>query len=103
MEQKLDVEELYQFYSLYYLFYDWKYVPYIELFFKNPLLSIDSTEMKTEGKKLSTWLYREYMNEWTKEKHYDTINQLEGIFIKLDTWRPDILYKNQINMNKEEL
>lgn len=91
--KKNNEEEIYQFYSLNYLFYNRNYIPYRSLFFENPLLAMDKLELQAHGKKLGTWKYKEYMKEWNIERHENVISQLEDIFKKLDEWKPDILYR----------
>lgn len=93
LEPKQDQEGLYQFYCLNYLFYDWNYIPWKEIFFENPLLRMDRLELEAIGKTLGTWKYKAFMDEWTEEKHEKIMSQLEDVFRKLDEWRPDILYK----------
>lgn len=99
LEKKEDMEGLYQFYSLNYLFYDWDYIPWRKIFFENPILSMDYMELKAEGKTTGTWMYEEYMKEWTQERHERILAQMEEIFQKLDEWRPDILYKRDWRNN----
>ena len=98
LEEKTDQEGLYQFYSLNYLFYDWEYIPYRTLFFKNPLLAMDGLELQVHGKQLGTWKYEEYMKEWTEEKHEEILSQLAVAFQKLDEWKPNVLYRRKGNL-----
>lgn len=100
LEKKQDMEELYQFYSLEHLFYKWNYIPWKEIFFENPLLGMERAELEAIGKALGTWKYKAFMDEWTEEKHEKIMSQLEDVFRKLDEWRPDILYKKNISIEK---
>lgn len=102
LKKKVDKEGLYQFYSLNYLFYDWDYIPYRSLFFKNPVLAMDRLELESHGKRFGTWLYKEYMKEWTKKRHENILIQMENIFEKLDNWRPNVLYKKKDCMKIKE-
>lgn len=95
LEEKIDEEGLYQFYSLNYLFYDWDYVPYRTLFFENPLLPMDKLELEANGKRLGTWKYEEYIKEWNMERHQRIFLQMEEVFQKLDEWKPERLYKRK--------
>lgn len=92
---KDNLEELYQFYSMHYLFYDREYIPYSTLFFENPFLSMYKEELEVHGKELGTWKYEDYMKEWTQQKHEKLVGEMESIFIKMDEWRPDIFYRRQ--------
>lgn len=96
LKLNLDFEELYRFYSLNYLFYKWEYIDYRSLFFEDPVLSMSEVELKACGKKIGTWEYQSYMNEWTEEKHNQILAQMEGVFKKLDEWKPDVFYKKNI-------
>lgn len=95
LKPKQDREGLYQFYSLNYLYYDWEYIPWRSLLFKNPLLGMDRFGLEAEGLSPGTWVYEEYMKEWTKERHEEILSQLDGIFKKLDEWSPKVLYKRK--------
>jgi hypothetical protein len=100
LKRKNDKEGLLQFYSLNYLFYNKDYIPYRKLFFKNPLLAMNQLELQAIGKKLGTWKYKEYMEEWTIENHELIFEQMENVFQKLDQWDPTILYRKKDNSNE---
>ena len=95
LEAKKDYEGLYQFYSLNYLYYDWEYIPFRTLFFKNPILGMDKLELRNYEKDLGTWKYEEYMKEWTQERHEQIMNQMESVFQRLDEWNPNVLYRRK--------
>ena len=94
LDKKVDMEGLYRFYCLNYLYYDWTYIHHRELFFKNPVLSLYRKDLEAVGKTSGTWRYKEYMEEWTVERHERILQELSDIFKRLDDWRPDVLYKN---------
>ena len=94
----IDYEELYKFYSLNYLFYDWEYVDFRTIFFTNPKLAMSEDELKAHGERGGTWMYREYMQEWTQEKHNEILEEMDEVFKKLDEWKPDVFYKKEIIM-----
>ena len=102
LDKRVNEEELCQFYSLNYLFYDWEYIPFRTFFFENPVLAMDRLELKAIDRKMGTWQYEEYIKEWTEERHNKILTELENVFQKLDEWRPDILYK-RINCMDEKL
>lgn len=93
LEEKTNMDDLYKFYALNYLFYDWDYISYKSLFFNNKYLAMDRLELEAYGKKLGTWMYGEYVREWSFERHNKILNELDVLFEKMDSWRPDILYK----------
>lgn len=93
---KDNMEELYQFYSMHYLFYDHEYIPYRKLFFENQFLPMFKEELEVYGKELGTWKYEEYMKEWTTQKHEQLYGSMERLFQKMDDWKEHIFYKRQI-------
>lgn len=90
---KNNLDELYQFYSMHYLFYDREYIPYGKIFFENKFLPMFKEELEVYGKELGTWKYEEYMKEWTLQKHERLLDEMEGIFQKMDDWKPDVFYR----------
>lgn len=93
LPDKTDEEGLYQFYSLNYLYYNWKYLAYAPIFFENQLLALYDKQLNSYGKEEGTWMYAEYMNEWTEKRHKNILEQLDDIYKKVDEWQPNILYK----------
>jgi hypothetical protein len=97
---KNDMEGLYKFYCLNYLYYDWEYIPNNKFFFENPLLRIfDANELKTKGLEFGTWMYKELLKEYSVEKHHKILSQMDGLLEKVDSYRPDIFYKKDINID----
>ncbi len=98
LEPKDDMEGLYQFYSMHYLFYDREYIPFKTMFFENPFLPMERELLEVYGKEEGSWKYEEYMKEWTPEKHKQLLNQMESIFQKMDDYRPDVFYRREIDV-----
>lgn len=94
---KNNMKELYQFYSMHYLFYDREYIPYRTIFFDNPLLPMCKEELEVYDRELGTWKYEEYMKEWNEEKHDRTLNLMEELFRKMDDWKPDVFYRRKVH------
>lgn len=93
LKPKDDLEELYQFYSMHYLFYDREYIPYRTMFYENPLLPMCKEELEVYNKELGTWKYEEYMKEWTPQRHEKLVGEMGHLFQKMDEWRPDFFYR----------
>lgn len=93
LEPKDNLKELYQFYSMHYLFYDKDYPSYKKTFFENPFLPMSKQELEAYDKESGTWKYTEYMKEWTTEKHNRLMGEMGNIFQKMDEWRPDVFYR----------
>ena len=96
LDKKVDMEELYKFYSLYYLLYDFEQIAYDKLFLDNPVLLKQKAELNANGFEVGTWLYREFMNSWSPQKHEYILRGLGQIFQEADEWKPDVLYKKKI-------
>ena len=95
-----NLEELYQFYCVMFLFYDWNYASFRRDFFKNQELRMSAPELRAIGKDCGTWQYREYMKEWTQEHHQKLLNNMEDFFKRLDEWRPDVFYKRKVDITQ---
>ena len=103
LEPKGNLEELYQFYSMHYLFYDREYPSYRKTFFENPFLPMSRQELEAFDKETGTWKYEEYMKEWTPEKHQKLIDEMDDIFRKMDEWQPDVFYRKPINIEDKSI
>lgn len=101
LEPKNDLEGLYQFYSMHYLFYDRDYPSYRKTFFEDPYLPMCARELETYGREQGTWKYEEYMKEWSPEKHRKLLAEMEDIFRKMDEWRPDVFYRKEDERNND--
>lgn len=95
---KNNLNELYEFYALRYLYYDWNWVPARSTFFKNRILEMDSNELISSGFSGGTWLYAEYLKECDERTHEKTIKRVEYLMNRADEWRPDVLYKRNIRI-----
>ncbi|MCI9081075.1 MAG: hypothetical protein HFI70_01915 [Lachnospiraceae bacterium] len=102
LEPKDNIDELYQFYSMHYLFYDWEYIPYKTMFYQNPLLPMCKEELSIYGRELGTWKYEEYMKEWTPQNHEKLWGEMEHLFQKMDEWRPDVFYRRPESMEQSD-
>ena len=103
LDKQIDMNELYKFYSLYYLFYDWNYPQIKDVFGDNPLLQTTGNNLKLlYNLDRGPWIYKEFMKDWTQEKHNYIYAHMEELFRKADEWKPDILYKKKINIKQEE-
>ena len=92
LDEPGNIEELYKFYAINHLFYNWKVVDF-KSFFDAEELTKSYDELEIEGKEIGTWRYTRYMDSWNDEKHRLLIKSLSEMFCTLDSWRPDILYR----------
>ena len=91
-----NIEELYKFYCLKYLYYNWDYIPYKAFFFENPLLNLSRKGLKSKGYEAGTWIYAEYLKEYSFEKWKKIMDNMKELFEKMDRWKPDEFYKKTI-------
>ncbi len=92
LEKPGNIEELYKFYAINYLFYNWNVVDF-KSFFDAEELAKSYDELENDGKEIGTWRYLRYIDLWNDEKHRLLIGNLSEMFDILDNWRPDRLYR----------
>lgn len=91
----IDMKEIYIFYAMHYLFY--KREPmFLDDFFKDPLLYAGRDELMSKGMDYGTWKYERFMDMWEPEWHEHLYHKIDEMMEKMDNWRPDIFYKNQM-------
>lgn len=95
LEPKQDLEGLYRFYSLNYLYYEWPGDLFMNLFEDFPCLQIRRLDAKVMGRELGTWMYEQFMQEWTEEKHQKIVDRVEGMVKKMDERQLDVLYRKR--------
>lgn len=95
LKPKKDIEGLYRFYCLRYLFYEWAEDMFKEFFSDFSCLQVNRLVAESIDKELGTWLYDEFMKEWTAEKHQKIVDGIEEILQKLDDRKLDTLYRKK--------
>lgn len=95
LEQKKDIEGLYKFYCLQYLYYEWPTDMFKDFFGDYPCVQINRLVAESMDRELGTWLYEEFMEEWTVEKHQKIVDGIEAILQKLDDRKLDVLYRRK--------
>ena len=95
LKPKKDIEGLYRFYCLRYLYYEWPEDMFIDFFSDFPCFQISRLVAESMDKELGTWLYEEFMKEWTVEKHRNILDGIEAVLQKLDDRRLDVLYRKK--------
>lgn len=94
LPHKGNLEEIYQFYAIKYLYYDYNsfQVPPVKTC-DNPYFYMNMSQLRSKGLTLGPWLYKIYMDECTDERHEAFMRSIPGILVKADSWRPDVFYK----------
>lgn len=100
LKPKEDMEGLYRFYCIRYLYYEWAEDMFNDFFSDFPCLQIDRLIAELMDKELGTWLYEEFMKEWTLEKHQKIVDGVEGMLQKMDNRRLDVLYRKKMVENE---
>ncbi len=96
LEPKNNLDDLYIFYCMHYLYYDREYINWREIFFDNPYLAMSKDQLDVYGKEHGTWKYDEYMKEWTEDKHKRILQQIPEIFEKMDSWDSKVFYRKKL-------
>ena len=96
INNEIDLTELYKFYCIQYLYYNWEKSSWKEIFFENELLTLDREHLKLMGKELGTWLYDLYLNEWSIEKHNYVLSRMNDLVDEMDSWMPSVFYRKEI-------
>ncbi len=95
LKKTIDKEQVFKFYCLEYLFYDWNPFPYSEFFFNDSELGMFYLDLEAIGKSPGTWMYRQYINQWTEEKHEQIIREIPKLIERMDAWQPDQFYRRK--------
>lgn len=95
LRKTVDKDQVYRFYCLEYLYYDWDIFPYSRFFFNNPELGMFYLDLEAIGKEPGTWMYRQYIEQWSKKKHESIKKELPGFFERVDAWQADHFYKKE--------
>lgn len=60
-----------------------------------PCMQINRSVAESMDRELGTWLYEEFMKEWTVEKHQRIVDGIEAILQKLDDRKLEVLYRKK--------
>ena len=71
-----------------------------DFFTDYPCLQINRLVAESMDKELGTWLYKEFMKEWTEEKHQKIVDGIEALLQKLDDRKLDVLYRKKRTENE---
>ena len=95
LEEPGKIEDLYKFYAVNYLFYNWNVVDF-KSFFETEELAKSYDQLENDGKEIGTWRYTRYMDLWNDEKHRLLFESLPEMFDVLENWKPDRLYRRDV-------
>lgn len=95
IKNKICLTELYKFYCVQYLYYNWERSSWKKIFFEAETLKMNREHLEAVGKELGTWVYKEYLSEWSMEKHRRIEESIAELVQEMDSWRPDIFYKKE--------
>lgn len=98
LPHKDKIEEIYQFYAIRYLYYDYEAfkIPPMRVC-DDPTFYMDVQQLNSKGLDPGTWLYKVYMDECTDERHEAFLKSIPFSFKNADNWKPEIFYKKKIS------
>ncbi len=95
LKPKENLDQLYQFYCIHYLYYNRNKADFYNVFFKTEFLKRD-----IRAEPFSENDYIAYMEQWTSQNHEVIMKAIPDILNQVDAWRPDIFYKNKVLIEK---
>ena len=95
----MDMQEIYKFYCVHFLYYKHRSRPVQDIFFKRPeLYPFAFISSKQKNRPLSELVprYQYYLDDWTPEFHELTKKKIEARFEEMDERfdKDDVFYKN---------
>ena len=99
INKTVNIEEIYQYYAIAYLYYD-RDSRFGSKFFINDELNKDNWAFWVERskKQIGTWKYGLFLDEITEEKHNFLCNRTKELFKTMDTWHEDYFYKKEVDI-----
>lgn len=92
----IDIDEIFQFYAIHYLFYDKSQMDYRKYFFKGKELNEDIAIMSANGSAFSCSNYDHFLKEINEERVSELMKKMDVIVEKINAWREDYFYKKDI-------
>ena len=102
LEHKVDIQEIYKFYCIHYLYYNAPSRPRQGVFFKTPELYPEPGSVKATPADLVK-RYKIYLDEWDPEFHEVTKRKIKDLFLEMDNYKEDVFYKKDIKLINEKL
>lgn len=100
LSHKINIDELYEFYAIHRLFYDYEYfIP--ESFWNNTTIDLDEYELHRRriNKRPGTWKYDLILEELNESRHTENLKIVERMDARLDTMSYDKFYKKIYDKN----
>lgn len=85
-EKKIDINEIYQFYSIYYLFHQRADQSHYDVCYKNPLTI---SALRTLEGRIETKRFREFLEDFSDQRHEEILKNVEKCVIDLDEYADD--------------
>ena len=97
LKPKDNVTELYEYYCIDQLFYDYE-MRFGEEFFDIELLNADDQRLALSDviNRNGTWKYKMFLDTYTEEEHEKLKKKIENYFRVFDSWGEDTFYKKEI-------
>lgn len=93
LHKKVDMNEIYQFYCIHYLYYQRRNRDRSKVFFKDERLCHPIFD---DCRKVSTENYNIFINECNNERHKQLLQNTKAYMEEMDSYKEGIFYKNKI-------
>ena len=93
IKHEVDLEEIYQFYCIHYLYYKRCRSWIADLFFKNSDLHTVDYSYSKSNRRIGSHRYSLFLEEWSEERHEEIKKNVEYLFDWLDDWKEDTFYR----------
>lgn len=91
LDKKIDMNEIYEYFSMHYFYYDGICKEFWKEFYNNP-------ELAEDGLKKGTYKYKLFMDECGDDRHQQIKKNVEKCFQFVDNWKQDKFYKSNKKM-----
>ena len=105
VDRPIDINELYQFYCIHFLYYKSLIHPIKDVFFRRPE-SYKQPWDPVKGDRPATELindFQRYLEDWTPDFHEVTKRKTVELFREMDSYRDDVFYKNDPDVIEKKL
>lgn len=92
LEKDINLEEVYQFYCMHYLYYQSFFKNYLPWFFENETLrDWESIKRITPNQKI----YKMFLTEWNLKRHKIILDNVKLLFENMENYRKDVFYRKR--------
>lgn len=97
LNKEVDLEEIYKFYCIHYLYYDFKIDNHLKYFFNDKEMQYLNGIIKH----LTDVEYKKFLDGFTPKKHKEILSYMPKMFEDMDNFRQDVFYRKNINYKED--